>query len=121
MRWSRNVLLLVLAVVVVGTLLARFCRSDERQAIRVDETRVVVTNLTKTPWSDVTIWLNDYYRAQAPALAPDQRLEVPLRVFAAARGQRFEPHRAAPAGIEVTARAADGSPVTLTWGSGRRR
>ena len=121
MRLSRNLLLAVLALVVAGTLFARFCRNDDRRAIRVEENRVVVTNLTGTAWSDVTIWLNHYYRAQAPALAPDQRLEVPLHVFVAGRGQRFEPQRAAPVGIEVTARGADGSSVTLTWGEGKRR
>jgi len=121
MRLSRYVLLLVLVVVVGASLLPRFCQSDERRAIRVEESRVVVTNLTGTAWSDVTVWLNDYYRAQAPKLAPEQRLEVPLDVFVAGWGQRFDPHRYAAVGIEVTARGADGTSVAFTWGIGRRR
>ena len=121
MRWSRRLAIVLLVLVVGAALLSRYCRRDQRQAILVEEGRVVVTNLTGTRWSKVEIWLNDYYRAQAEALAPDQRLEVPLNVFIAGYGQRFEPQRQQPAGIEVTARGEKGEPIILTWGSGRRR
>jgi hypothetical protein len=121
MRLSRPVLIVALVVVVAGTLLVRHCRSDVRQAIRVEEHRLVITNLTGTPWSDVEVWLNNYYRAQAPAVAPEQRLEIPLDVFVAGWGQRFDRNRQAPTGVELTARGADGKPVTLRWGSGRQR
>ena len=120
MRLSRLVLLGVLVVVVVGTLFSRRCGDDTRRAITVEEARVVVTNLTDQAWSDVDVWLNTWYRAQAPALAPGQRLEIPLRVFVAGYGQHFDSSVRAPVGIEVTAKAADGSPVKLTWGEGKR-
>lgn len=121
MRLSRSVLLAALLLVVVTAVLPRFCRRDQRQAIRVEETRLVVTNLTRTSWSGVTVWLNDYYRAQAPALAPHQRLEIPFDVFVSGWGQRFDRRRQAVAGIEVTARGDNGKSITLTFGSGRRR
>lgn len=121
MRRSRRVLIAVLVLVVAASLWSRMCRTSDRQAIRVDEGRVVVTNLTGMAWSDVDVWLNDFYRAQAPALAPDQRLEVPLGVFVAAYGRKFDAIHEAPVGIEVTARGADGRPITVTWGRGRRR
>ncbi len=121
MRVSRFLLLGVLVVVVLGTLFSRRCGDDTRRAIAVGDGRVVVTNLTGQAWSDVDVWLNTWYRAQAPALAPGQRLEIPLRVFVAGYGQHFDTRARGPAGIEVTAKASDGSPVTLTWGEGRRR
>lgn len=121
MRVSRLVLLVVLLLVVGASLLSRCCRTDERQAIRVEEDRVVVTNLTGTSWSDVTLWLNEYYRAQAPSLAPNQRLEVPLDVFVAGFGQRFDRERQPPAGLVLTAHGGDGTAITLTWGNGRRK
>lgn len=121
MRLSRLTLLVAVLLVVGASVLPRFCRRDERRAIRVEENRIVVTNLTGSSWSDVTVWLNDYYRAQAPRLAPQQRLEVPLDVFVAGWGQRFDRRRQAATGIEVTARGADGKSIALTWGSGRRR
>ncbi len=121
MRTSRLILLAVLLLVVGATVLPRYCRSDQRRAIRVEERRVVITNLTGTSWSDVEVWLNGYYRAQARGLAADQRLEVPLDVFISGWRQRFDPRRQAPAGIEVTARGADGRAIALSWGTGRRR
>jgi hypothetical protein len=121
MRLHYRVVLAVLALVVGAALVARYCRVDERQPILVSEGRVVVTNLTGTAWSNVDIWLNDYYRAQARSLAPEQRLEVPLNVFVAGFGQRFDPARQQPEGLELTARGARGEPITLRWGRGRRR
>ena len=54
-------------------------------------------------------------------LAPGGRLEIPLGVFVAAFGQNFDPKKQVPFGIEVTAVAADGKPVKIVWGKGRRR
>lgn len=121
MRTSRLILLAALLVVVGATLVPRFCSRDDRQAIRVEEHRVVITNLTGTAWSDVDVWLNGYYRAQARGLAPDQRLEVPLNVFISGWRQHFDRRRQAPLGIAVTARGADGRAIELRWGTGRRR
>jgi hypothetical protein len=121
MRWYRRAALAALLLVVCAMALSRNCRRDDREAIRVGEGRVVVTNLTGAGWTNVEIWLNDYYRVQARALAPDQRLEVPLGVFVAGFDRRFDPGRQQPSGLELTARGPDGKPVTLTWGRGRRR
>ncbi len=121
MRLSRLVLVGVLVAVVLWTLLSGRCGDDRRSGIAVEENRVVVTNLTGQRWSDIDVWLNTWYRAQAPALEPNQRLEIPLRVFVTGHGQHFDPRVRGPVGIELTARAADGSAVTLTWGEGRRR
>lgn len=121
MRWHRGLGLAAVILVIGFVLFVRYCRPDVREAIRVDEGRVVVTNLTGTAWSQVEIWLNDYYRAQAPSLLPDQRLEVPLTVFVAGYGQHFPAQRDQATGIEVTARGAKGERIRLTWGTGRRR
>ena len=87
----------------------------------VEGSRVTVTNTTETAWTDVEIWLNDYYRGQVPQLAPGQRLDIPIRRFVAGFGQNFDPAKQAPYGLELTAKGADGKPVVLTWGQGRRR
>mgnify|MGYP002392420888 CR=1 FL=1 len=71
--------------------------------------------------TDVEVWLNDHYRVQQRDLAPGGRLEIPLGVFVAAFGQNFDPKKQVPFGIEVTAVAADGKPVKIVWGKGRRR
>jgi hypothetical protein len=115
MRLSRLVLLGVLVVVILGTLFSRRCGEDGRRAVRVEEGRVIVTNLSDQAWSEIDVWLNRWYRAQAPALSPGQRLEIPLRVFVAGPGRNFDPAASAAVSIQVTAKSVDGSDVRLTW------
>lgn len=119
-RLSRLVLVAAVAAVLLYSLAFRSCGEDNRRPIRVEENRVVITNMTDDEWTGVEVWVDRWYRAQAPALAPGQRLDIPLRVFVAGYGQHFDPARRAPTGIEVNARAPDGSAVRLTWGEGRK-
>lgn len=110
------------AVLLAGTLVAlAACRAEERNPIVVAPDRITVINMTDTAWREVDVWLNDHYRAQARDLAPGQRLDVPIGVFVAGFGQRFDAKKQAPFGVEVTASGADGRPVRLVWGKGRRR
>jgi hypothetical protein len=111
----------VAALLVASLLLVAACQGDERQPIIVSAGRVSVTNLTDTAWTDVEVWLNDYYRAQARDLGAGQRLDVPMDVFIAGYGQRFNPKKGAPYGVQVTAKDANGKPVRLTWGKARWR
>lgn len=97
------------------------CWHEEQPSLLVGRDRVTVINRTDTRWVNVDVWLNDHYRAQASELLPGQRLDAPFRLFIAGFGQRFDPGRQVPSGISVEARTADGHPVLLTWGRGRRR
>ena len=109
-------------LLVAGVLFgAPACNKDEPNPVRVGTDRVTVINLTDTAWRNVDVWLNDHYRAQARDLAPGQRFEIPLVYFVAAYGQKFDPKKQIPSGIEVDAVAADGKPVKIVWGKGRRR
>ena len=113
---------LLAGVLVIGVLAgALTCNKAEPNPVTIGSDRVTVVNLTGTAWRDVDVWLNDHYRAQARDLAPGQRLEIPLGVFVAAFGQRFDSKKQVPSGIEVDAVAADGTPVKIVWGKGRRR
>jgi hypothetical protein len=109
------------ALTLVVTLALGACSDDERHAIIIRPDQVSVINTTTAGWSGVEVWLNDHYRVQAPALAAGQRLDIPITVFVAGFGQRFDPKRQTPFGIEVSAKGADGKPVKLVWGQGRRR
>jgi hypothetical protein len=104
---------------VLGLLAA--CSEEEKHPLIVAQDHITVINMTDTAWSDVEVWLNDHYRVQAPELKVGQRLDVPIGVFIAGFGQRFDPKKQVPFGIEVTAKDVDGKPVRLTWGKGRRR
>jgi hypothetical protein len=111
------------AALLVTALVVAFaaCSRDEPEPIVVVQDRISVINLTSATWTDVDVWVNDFYRAQAPQLLSGQRLDVPIGVFTAGLGQRFDRKKQVPVGVEVTARGSDGKPVLLTWGRGRRR
>ena len=116
--------ILLLSAVLATALVAAWLwvgGEDQREAIRVEENRVVVTNLSDGDWTNVEVWLNDWYRAQAPLLAAGGRLDIPFAAFMAGYDRRYDPVRQPPFGVAVTARAGDGSEVKLSWGQGRRR
>jgi hypothetical protein len=102
-------------------LLVAACKAELRREITVASGRITVVNMTDTAWTGVEVWLNDHYRAQAPELAAGGRLDVPIGVFIAGFGQRFDAKKQIPFGVEVDATGADGKPVRLIWGKGRRR
>lgn len=94
---------------------------EPRRPIRIEGRVLTVENTSSGEWVQVEIWLNDHYRVTRPRMPAGERLEVPLDGFVAGFGQRFDPRRQVVRGIEVTAATRDGTPVTIVWGSGRRR
>jgi hypothetical protein len=108
----------VMAALVVLPMLA--CAEDAPPAILVEERMLYVQNLTAGPWTGVEIWINDHYRVTRSTIAPGERVQVPLNLFVAGFGQRFDPVRTKVRGVEVTATLGDG-PVRIAWGTGRRR
>lgn len=114
-RTAAAIVVAALVLVLAG------CSDEEPHPIVVTSDRISVTNMTVVTWTGVDVWLNDHYRAQAQRLLPGQRLDVPIGVFIAGFGQRFDVKKQSPFGVEVTAQGSDGKPVRLTWGKGRRR
>jgi hypothetical protein len=108
-------LALVAALLAVGL---ASCSGEEPQPVIVSRDRVSVVNMTGAAWTDVDVWLNYHYRAQARRLEPNQRLDVPTGFFIAAYGQRFDGRKQAPTTVQVMARGADGKPVEVRWGKG---
>jgi len=109
------------ALLLTGLLVVSACGGEEPQPIVVASGRISVTNMTDTAWTDVEVWLNDYYRGQAPALAVGQRLDMPIDRFVAGYGQRFNPKKQSPYGVQVNARGANGKPIRIIWGKARWR
>ncbi len=108
-------------LVAVVLLAAAGCRSEPPDPIHVDRNQMTVDNRTSSDWTDVEIWVNDHYRVQAPRIEASQRFVVPMDAFVAGFGQRFDVRRQVVQGVELTARSADGRPVRIVWGRGRRR
>lgn len=76
---------------------------------------LVIENQTKSPWRDVTVTLNHYYRGVSPTLSAGGRLEAPLASFVTGLGQRFNTVREHISHVVVRATDAAGNPVTLEW------
>jgi hypothetical protein len=114
MRMPAFYLALLLVLVSSG------CSEELRKPLAVGNGRVTVMNMTDERWSEVSIWLNSYYRAQFPGLDVNGRLDAPLERFEGAFGRRYDPAREQPHGVEVTATTASGKPVKLVWGTGKQ-
>jgi hypothetical protein len=111
--WSaRRRVVLVLLAIVLGL---AACGRGELPAIRQRGAWLVVENQTKSPWTNVSVTLNAYYRGVSPTLAAGGRLEAPLGGFVTGLGQRFNAAREHISRVEVRATDAAGKPVVLDW------
>ena len=97
-----------------AALLLTGCRA-ELPPIRQHGTWIVVENQTKSPWKDVSVTVNAYYRGVSPVLSPGGRLEAPLANFVTGLGQRFNTAREHVMSVEVRATDASGNAVALDW------
>jgi hypothetical protein len=103
-----------LAIIVCAIGLAG-CRAELLPPIRQHGAWLVVENQTTSPWKDVSVTLNAYYRGVSPALAAGGRLEAPLANFVTGLGQRFNTAREHISRVEVRATDASGQRVALDW------
>ncbi len=103
------------------SLFAASCGQETPPPIQLRDVDVIVQNQTAARWSNLEIWVNDFYRGLESSLEPGQQLVVPLGNLVEGYGRRFDVHRTPVVGILVTARSADGRPIRLTWGKVRRK
>jgi hypothetical protein len=104
----------VRCAVMAAVILLTGCQS-ELPPIRQRGAWLVVENQTKSPWTNVSVTLNAYYRGVSPSLSAGGRLEAPLANFVTGLGQRFNTSREHISRVEVRATDAAGQPVVLDW------
>jgi hypothetical protein len=107
--------LLALAVVVLSGACA-----PKPERVSIEGRTITIYNDSGEAWKGVEVWVNDHYRATRDTIEPGERSLIPLDRLATGFGQRFASNQQVT-GIEVTATDADGEPVRITWGNGRRR
>jgi hypothetical protein len=107
--------LTVLAGVIVAAILYWPGDRGGLPPIRQRGTWLVIENQTQSPWRDVTVTLNSYYRGVSPALSAGGRLEAPLGSFVTGLGQRFDTGRERIQRVEVRATDGAGQSVALDW------
>jgi hypothetical protein len=89
--------------------------SEPPPPVSVSEGMVTVLNQTDQDWTNVLITVNDHFRGVVPTLKAQGRANAPLAQFDTGHGQRWK-QGAYVKTIDVTAKAADGSDVKLSWG-----
>jgi hypothetical protein len=89
--------------------------------ITLDDGTVVVLNQTRTEWRNVVVTVNDHFRGGAPSIPAGGRMAAPLTQFQTTFGQHYDRSRQSVEKIELTATAADGSPVALSWAGARAK
>jgi hypothetical protein len=109
-REARIILVLLACVAGLAS-----CAREPLPPIRQRGAWLVVENQTKSPWTNVSVTLNAYYRGVSPTLSAGGRLEAPLGGFVTGLGQRFNAAREHISRVEVRATDASGNPVVLDW------
>ena len=104
----------------LAALAASAC-SKPQEPIVVEEGSVTIQNLTADEWRDVKIVVNHHFAGGVPRLEAGGRVNAPLSRFTTAFGQQFDRGRQSVFKVDVTARDANGKPVTLTWGNDQRK
>jgi hypothetical protein len=104
----------LVAVVLLSGLAAISCR-EQPEPLRVEGGRIVVSNLTSEPWTDVEVWLNGYYLARAAQLPPGGRLDAPLIRFQNGFGRYFDPKREPIREVKATAKTRTGMKLEFRW------
>jgi hypothetical protein len=105
---------LAAVLALVSLVLAAGC-SEPPPPVSVSEGMVTVLNQTDQDWKDVLITVNDHFRGVVPTLKAQGRANAPLAQFDTGHGQRWRQGTYVKT-IDVKAKAADGSEVTLSWG-----
>jgi hypothetical protein len=111
----------VLGCAIVAALVPAVTCTRPPPALRLDGSRLQIQNQTDRTWVDVEIWLNDHYRVQIRSLASKQIAVVPLDVFVAGYGQRFNAKKQVVYGIEVSVRNGTARQAVLVWGRGKKK
>lgn len=114
-KWKARALLLLASVAVALSSFLNLGDGAVFPPIRQRGTWIVVENQTKSPWTNVTVTINAYYRGASPSLSAGGRLEAPLAGFTTGLGQRFNTMKEHISRVEVRATDASGNPVALDW------
>lgn len=114
-KWKVRAFFALACVAFAGYSLWHSGRGADFPPIRQRGAWIVVENQTASPWTNVSVTINAYYRGVSPSLAAGSRLEAPLSGFTTGLGQRFNTMKEYIRRVEVRATDASGTPVALDW------
>jgi hypothetical protein len=111
----------LLLVVLLAAGSAACSHRDPPHPIVVVDNVVTVQNSTSEQWHRVEVWLNYHYRVTRASMPSGERFGIPLNVFVAGFGQRFDVRRQVVRTVQVKATTSSGARVDLMFGTGPRR
>ena len=79
------------------------------EPIQLDRGMLTIDNRTAQPWSNVEIWINQYYRITTQEIPKGGRFQAPLGSAVSGFGQRFDFGRMQVKDVRLTAKLPDGS------------
>ncbi|HKT81206.1 MAG TPA: hypothetical protein VJP86_13360 [Vicinamibacterales bacterium] len=100
-------LCLIVAVLIAG------CTPRPREVLRLQSGQLTVDNQTDEEWRSVEIWVNNYYRALVPSIAPHSVFQVRLDSFVSGYGRRFDYGHAQVTDLRLSARRPNGEAIEV--------
>jgi len=113
---KRTLISLAVLIALIGawTLWQRGCARPLAD-IEVKDGAILVRNQTPESWTNVRIWVNDYYSGTLAELKSGSFVREPVTKFVAAQGQTLKAS-AAITSVVVLGTTANGQPVRVPWG-----
>ncbi len=108
MKLRRAVLGLLL-----GTIVAACSSGPPPEPIQLDRGILTIDNHTAQEWSNVEIWINQYFRITTSSIPAGGRFQAPLGSAVSGFGQRFDYNHMQVKDVRLTAKRPDGSPVEV--------
>lgn len=110
-RVARGALPFALALVTLAS-----CSSPPIEPLKLDGNYLTVNNRSSEAWTNVEIWLNNYYRVTTPSIAAGQRFDVTLDAFIEGWGRRFDVRHTQVKDLRLSATLPDGRRLDLKKG-----
>jgi hypothetical protein len=89
------------------------CSSKPPEPLQLDGNMLTVYNSSSQDWTDVRIFLNQYYRVTTPTIAAHSQFKAPLDVFVEGYGRRFAFNRTQIRSVRLDATLPDGKPLVI--------
>ncbi len=104
----------MLAACAAAAMAAAACSSGPPpEPIQLDRGILTVDNRSKQDWSNVEIWINQYFRITTSSIPAGGRFQAPLGSAVSGFGQRFAFNRMPVKDVRLDAKLPDGSPLEL--------
>ena len=101
-------------IALILSLTAAACSSKPViEPLQLEGNLLTINNRSGSDWSGVDVWLNRNHRVMMAKIPDGARVQVPLDVFVAGFGQRFNYHRTQVTDVRLTAKLPDGKSIEV--------